>query len=106
MNKEERRRWITFILGIIIGCFILISTMFVTEYAPIQIQEKLDILKENYCWLALHTYEDFLDNETDFTFGDVFKYSNFWELREACKKDGYYPNRFTEVNNLNEVLNG
>ncbi len=102
MNKEERRLWITFILGIIIGCFILISTMFVTGYAPRQIQEKLDILKENYCWLALHTYENFLDNETDYTFGDVFKYINFLELREACKMDGYHPNKFTEIREVNE----
>ena len=89
MKKYLKNNWR--IIAIIFIIAFAISVGFL-DYRSYQFKE----LKENYCWLALHTYEDFLDNETDYTIGDAFMYLDFRELREACKKDGYSPNKFTE----------
>ena len=81
-----------------LAVIIVVSALISGSFVYFDMVEQLDKLEENYCWLNLHTYEDFLDDEpmNSTTIGDVFMYLNFKTLREGCKMEGYHPNRFTE----------
>ncbi len=86
------------ISGYTLAVIIMISALISGSFVYFDMEEQLSKLEENYCWLNLHTYEDFLYDEpsNSTTIGDVFMYINFKELREGCKREGYHPNRFTE----------
>ena len=83
---------------------LLIILLVGAVFVSMTFETKYRNLKEDYCWLNLHTYEDFLDDEpsNSTTIGDVFMYLDFKELRKDCKREGYHPNRFTEISEVNE----